>query len=242
MKKVEDNVSATAFDVNDPGHLHKLQYAIDDRFQVRNKLDQNVVVEYTKAMAVGAKFPPIKLARINGVLFLIDGFHRAAAAKEASYTLEATIVDMTEREALRAIAVTNLTHGVRLKPSERVKAFKAFIKGKGHVKDGGKFKSYREIALDLHGMGGHTTIRNWMIKHFPRIARQIGGENPGNSRAEAPRIDPERERAKQVGEWIGNAAQLLPAVKDPELLHDLHRQVTQLLEAFKEKAMIEPDF
>lgn len=81
-----------------------------------------------------------------------------------------------------------------------------------------------------------------MFKHFQRIARQMGGESPGNSRAEAPRIEPERERAKLVSEWIGNAAQLLPAIGDPVLRYDLHRQVTQLLKAFEGETMIEPDF
>lgn len=242
MKKVENNVSATVFDINATGYRDNLEFAIDARFQLRNRLDPAAVSDYTKAMAVGAKFPPIKLARIKGVLFLIDGFHRVAAAKEASYTLEATIADMTERGALREAAVTNLSHGVRLKASERINVFKAYIKGQGHVKDNGKLKSYREMASDLPGIGQYTTIRNWMFDHFPKIARQIGEEKPGNSRAEAPRIDPEQERAKQCREWIEATTQLLPAIGDPEMLHDLHRQVALLMEAFKGKTMIEPDF
>lgn len=222
--------------------LVELEYALDARFQVRNKMDERVVEEYAKAMSVGTKFPPIRLARIKGVLFLIDGFHRDAASRIAGCTPEATIEEMTEREALQAVALANLTHGVRLKPSERINAFKAYIKGKGHIKKDGKLKSYREIALDLHGLGGHTTIRNWMFKHFKKIAAQIGGETHGNGNAEAPRIDPEVERAKQAREAIENAAQLLPAIRDPERLHELQQQVAELLETFKGRTMIKPDF
>lgn len=219
------------------------QIIIDRRFQVRNRTDSQAVKAYANAMSSGSQFPPITLAEIDRRLFLIDGFHRYEAACSIGLTeLDAGIVQMTEREALKASALANLTHGLQLTKTEKLNAFKQFIKGGGHKKDGGRLKSYREIAADLHGIGGHTTIRNWMFKHFPRIARQYGDDKPGNRGADVPAINPEAERAKAIVTALTEAIALCDLVSDPEEVFRIRQEVAKLAAVVNQKEAREPDF
>lgn len=219
------------------------QITIDRRFQVRNRTDQQTVKAYANAMQAGSEFPPIQLAEIDGRLFIIDGFHRYDAAISIGRTwFEAVVTRMTEREALKASAIANLTHGLQLTKTERLNAFKQFIKGGGHLKARGQLKSYREIASELHGIGGHTTIRNWMIKHFPRIARALGEERSGNCRAEPPPVNPERERARAIRAALAEATQLLALVSDPEEVYEIKTLVDTFALAVSKKEARQPDF
>lgn len=215
----------------------------DRRFQVRSRTDAQTVKAYASAMQAGSEFPPVTLAEIDGRLFLIDGFHRfEAAISIGRQSMEASVVTMTEREALKASAVANLTHGLRLTKTEKLNAFKQFIKGGGHLKERGKLKSYREIASELHGIGTHGTIRNWMMKHFPRIARQMGDDKPGNRRADVPEMNPERERAKAIRDALGEARTLLDLVSDPEEVYHIREMVEALMMEVSQKETQQPDF
>lgn len=216
---------------------------IDRRFQVRNRTDAQTVKTYTSAMQAGSEFPPVTLAEIDGRLFLIDGFHRFDAATSIGRQgIEAVVVPMTEREALKTSAVANLTHGLRLTKTEKLNAFKQFIKGGGHLKERGKLKSYREIASELHGIGTHGTVRNWMVKHFPRIAHQMGDDKPGNRRADVPEMNPERERAKAIRDALGEARTLLGLVSDPEEVYHIREMVEALMMEIRRKEAQQPDF
>lgn len=216
---------------------------IDRRFQVRNRTDAQTVKAYASAMQAGSEFLPVTLAEIDGRLFLIDGFHRFNAATSIGRQgIEAVIVPMTEREAIKASAVANLTNGLRLTKTEELNAFKQFIKGGGHLKERGKLKSYREIASELHGIRTHGTIRNWMRKYFPRIARQMGDDKQGNRRADVPEMNPERERAKAIRDALGEARTLLDLVSDPEEVYLIREMVEALMVEVSQKETQQPDF
>jgi hypothetical protein len=45
------------------------------------KLNQRVIKDYAMAARHGT-LPPIRLARVNGALMLVDGWHRLEAAKQ----------------------------------------------------------------------------------------------------------------------------------------------------------------
>ena len=46
----------------------------DNALQVRTRVDPRTVRHYAEAMQAGAEFPPIKLARIDNSLYLVDGW------------------------------------------------------------------------------------------------------------------------------------------------------------------------
>lgn len=60
---------------------------------------------------------------------------------------------------------------------ERRTDFRKFIRGGGYRLPKNKWMSYRELAEALGGIGGHTKIRSWMTKDFPRIYQDMGDES-----------------------------------------------------------------
>ena len=217
--------------------------ARDWTLQARNKLDERTINSYAKAMASGIEFPPVTLADIDGRLLLVDGFHRYEAAAQAGMTFIRAIVEpMDERQALRTVALANLTHGLPLKAPEKRNAFRLYIKGGGHrdLKTR-RLKSYRVIAEEMHGVAQHTTIRNWMLEDFPKIAKAMGSEG-GNRAVDLPRIDPEADRERQLREHLRDVRTLAACLTDPETRHSIRDELLAVLRELEKQPMEAPDF
>ena len=219
---------------------------IDPSFQVRRQTDHQKVREYARAMENGVRFPPLTVAKVEGGLFLVDGFHRYEAYRSLGVQrVDADVRQMTLKEALRTSAVCNLSHGLPLTKTEKRRAFKQFINGGGHLK-GKRFKSYREIAQELQGIGGHTTIRNWMIKDFPKIARKMGDEKLNFTPKDDPSVNLERERVKTIIKTLTETRNLLDTINDPEWIHhikEIYRELGERLEGKESRApLINDDF
>jgi hypothetical protein len=108
---------------------------VDTRFQSRVQLDEATVEEYAQAMRDGTDFPPINVARIDGKIYLLDGFHRFEAAKRAnglfpfeSIFMDAYVVDCTEDEALEISLTFNTAHGLRRSNDDKRKAVRIALK------------------------------------------------------------------------------------------------------------------
>lgn len=158
-------------------------------FQVRKRLDQNTVNRYASAIKAGQQLPPLKVALVDGVPCLVDGYHRAAALEALGYLVaEATITTATKDEARWMAASANLTHGLPLKSSEVRAAFRVYIQTKQHRKGRGRLKSYREIAQELGR--SHNTIRNWMAEDFRKLFKEYGGNQPGGEGGLQPQPQP----------------------------------------------------
>lgn len=171
---------------------------VNPEWQVRTRLDAPTVRRYADIMARGQDFPAIKVARIGGNLFLVDGAHRMEAARQAGrIVIQAEIVDgLSEAEARWEAACANLSHGLPLKSKEHRAVFRAFVKAGKHRKDR-RYLSYRDMAIELGGIRAHTTLRNWMKQDFPKIAKAMGddGAQVFGGRGELPggrSIDPHR--------------------------------------------------
>jgi ParB-like chromosome segregation protein Spo0J len=153
----------------------KLQIAdivLRPEWQVRAEMNYGVVASYVTATIHG-KMPPIRLARVNGALMLVDGWHRLAAAKRLEReTIRATVEDMTEDEARWAAAEANTTHGLPLKHAEKREVFRRYMQT-GQHREGRRLKSYRDIARDLHGIVGKSSLQRWMENDFPKIAASM---------------------------------------------------------------------
>lgn len=149
-------------------------------FQIRRDVepDPATVRRYATAYKAGEELPPVTLVRHNGALVLADGWHRVAALRSIDqHQVSAVVLPAARLEEVRWIgAEKNLTHGRPLKASEFAEVFKAYIRARRH-RDGKRFKSYREIAAELHNVKSHNTIRNWMRRYFPRIAGAMGGDD-----------------------------------------------------------------
>lgn len=153
----------------------------DPDFQVRAELDAGTVARYTAVLASEVELPPIRVAVVDGVPVVVDGWHRLAAAEKAGrYQVDAMVIpDVKREDALWMAAAANLTHGLPLKSKEVREVFRTYMRTKRYLKPCGKLKSYREIATELGGLKRHTTIRIWMQQDFPRVAARYSGEDSG---------------------------------------------------------------
>jgi hypothetical protein len=93
---------------------------IDEEIQPRDGRDDETVASYRRAVEDGTVFPPVLVFRYGGRLFLVDGFHRVAAHREAGATqIRAVVRDGTLGEAALAAVRENLRHGLPLKAAEK---------------------------------------------------------------------------------------------------------------------------
>lgn len=143
---------------------------LDEGMQIRKRTDPSVVQKYAEGIESGSPFPPVTLACIEGVLVLVDGWHRFMARQTLGQQRVVAFVSvMSYEEARQASALANLANGVPLRPSEVLDAFHTFMDTYGY-REGHKWLSYREIARKFGKH--HTTIRNWMKKHYPRLFKR----------------------------------------------------------------------
>jgi hypothetical protein len=153
---------------------------LDPEFQVRTKLDDQAIRRYAAMYEAGRNLDPIKVADVSGVLIVTDGWHRIEALKRIGRPhVMAVVTEMSREEARWQAATANTTHGVPVKRSELVNVFKLYVRSGKHIKGRGRgghvrYRSYREMQAELPFPVSHGTIRNWMFKHFPKIARAIG--------------------------------------------------------------------
>ena len=171
--------------------------ALNPHLQFRASLNPQQVERLAGAYDAGAEVPPIEVALVNGVPMVVDGWHRVAAAKRLGWrSVPGKVATMTWEEALLAAALANLGHGLRLKASEEKKAQRTalslYLRMKRHLSGKGKVKSFREIGADLGGIP-HTTVRNWIIKNHPQVARKHWGlegtPGGGGAREALPKMD-----------------------------------------------------
>lgn len=207
-------------------------------WQVRAKLDDKAITRYADMTRAGRIPPPIKVARIGGKLYLVDGWHRmAAGALQCSkglgpgYEVAVLVANLTEAEAMWEAARANMGHGVPLKSRDLHAVFKAFINAKNHVKPNGTMMSYREIAPEIGKP--HTTIRSWMLRYFPATAAKMGGMENGNADAGSPPLpDPVEEHKAEALEGLRNVTQRLDL-----LTPETRWEVLQELDAAREEAI-----
>ena len=95
----------------------------DARFQSRTRTDTGTVDDYKESMAGGAVMPPITVALVDGVMFIVDGWHRVQAARELGYEeIEAEIIAMTDSEAMWRAAAANQSHGLRRSNADKIRS------------------------------------------------------------------------------------------------------------------------
>lgn len=207
------------------------QLVRDKAYQVRNRLDKATIKRYAEVYRSGKPMDPIKVSLVKGMLILVDGWHRVAALELIGReTVEAIITENTEAEALWIAAQANLEHGLALKTAELRSVFKAYIRARQHLKGKNSYKSYREIGLDIGRR--HTTIRNWMIKDFPKIARKMGGTDEFKGKGEPEWCSGSDYREPAI-RGLDEVYQTFQAMADPEARGSVISHAEQVIQAMK---------
>lgn len=188
--------------------------------QARKELDSGVITRYATALGQGAVLPPVSVSRCGGRLYLTDGWHRLAAVDaRGEPQVHAVISEAATMADVRlAAAGANTAHGLALKPSEHRKRLKLFLHGRGNRKPDGALMSYREITQAFGGGVAYTTVRNWIMQDYPKLAARM--KEPGREWSpDWSWSPPERRLLREQVARI--PAQVLPAVRalhamDPE--------------------------
>lgn len=201
-------------------------------WQVRKGLTAGTVERYAAIFKTGASMDPVRLARINGGLVLVDGAHRIEALRSLGIaTVEATIDTMKEHEAQWAAASANLEHGLPLKKAELRTVFQQYIATGQHRKGQRKVKSLRDIVGDIPGVSVGT-VRNWFMKDHPDLYQQsyAGSGAEGHSHGgldAAPRPTQRQLDIQAAEELVRQVAALLAIMPVPAD----RRRVAKLWEA-----------
>jgi hypothetical protein len=172
---------------------------VDQAFQARDGADAALVLRYADAMKVGIEFPPITVMRVEGSLYLADGFHRVAAMWRLGITeTEALYSDGDKYQLIWAAASANITHGKGYTKREMRTVFRAYVHSRQHRKGKRGFKSAREIGKDLQGIF-HGTVLKWMAADFPSVHAKMSGKEPeATGGPRGPRVDLAERRAELV--------------------------------------------
>ena len=102
---------------------------ITDGMQMRAEMRQEIVEEYAALYEEGAKFPPVRVMRDRqGRNWLVDGFHRVAAAiRLGKVRIRAEVEYGEQTDALWSACAANSSHGLRLSNEDKRRAVEAAL-------------------------------------------------------------------------------------------------------------------
>ena len=87
---------------------------LDKKLQPRERLDDSLVDEYAEAMKRGDIFPPVRAVANHKTKWLVDGWHREAAARKIGLKeISAQISEGTFEDAEDQSFTVNRDHGLR---------------------------------------------------------------------------------------------------------------------------------
>lgn len=101
--------------------LNLSKIIVDKGIQPRTQLNETVLAEYSEAMQMGAKFPPITVFYDGSKYWLADGFHRVWAKKLiGGRKILAKIKLGSRRDAILYSAGANAIHGLQRTNTDKV--------------------------------------------------------------------------------------------------------------------------
>lgn len=99
------------------------EIVIDAETQQRERINDDVVSEYSESVKCGAKFPALTVFYDGAQYYLVDGFHRYHAFRLSEINdVQVDIHEGTKREARLFSVGVNGTHGLRLTNADKRKA------------------------------------------------------------------------------------------------------------------------
>lgn len=217
---------------------------VDWRVQVRVAgLDEDAVAAYAAVFASGGQLPPVVVFHDerNGALYLADGFHRVAAARQAGLTeIAAEVRSGGLVAAIEYAEEANLHHGLRLSNRDKRHILLRRL-ARGHV-----WASWSNRALAAALGVAEATIRNWREELEQSGAQncapaqrvgldgktyQVRNPRTARGRAAAPRYVADADVVQNVPEE-GIAGAHLDAAGALEQLADMMQTLRGYLDEF----------
>lgn len=212
----------------------------DGALQVRIKLDMGQARKYAHEMKAGMKFPPVVVASIGGVNFLVCGWHRIEAAVliNGREAVEAIVKPMTRAEAIWEAAESNMTHGQPYRAKEKRNVLKAFIKAGKHKEGRRIVLTYRDISTKLGISLG--SLYRWMEMDHPATFRAMRQDDFHEEPAEPPVVDTDPENLRRAQQAIREALAYCDALRSPQHRFRLIAETVEAAERMKRKEHVEP--
>ena len=186
---------------NRPTKVQLTDIEADDTIQPRSKMSYDAIKRYTRIYRTTPnELPPITLARFRrGRLFLVDGFHRVAAAQAAHLrSLPAHISEMDRTTARWEAVKANIRHGVPLGRRDRREIFRRFVDAGLNREADGKAMSSRSLERALP-VATYKTMLDWMWQDYPAIhAEMVKGTHEEPQQDEIEDTDWEQEFLAQI--------------------------------------------
>lgn len=218
----------------------------DDRFQPRVKMDPGTVQRYAGVIAQGGTMPPVRVVEVRGVLLLVDGWHRVAAAREAGrYEVEAEVSAGSLEDAAWLAARANMANGLPMSGRDVREAFRLYVRAGLHRKGKAGLKSYREITADLFNVKTHGTIRSWMLKDFPKVAARMSDEGygRGDGGLKVPLVDPEAELLGTAMDGLNKALAVVEGLSSRFHRGEIVEAARRIIQAAEAAGpVVEPEF
>lgn len=179
----------------------------------------------------------ITIYRVEGKLFLVDGFHRVEASEAVAKAtgkypamIAADVTDGDIGDAIATAAIANTTNGKQMKKKEYRTSFRMLAKS-------GKLEGLdsRSIAEMMHYVVSHVTIWKWAREDFPGLleAKPKKGEKPDiNQERHTDDLSSQRIEHNAAISGMYQAQKLLfdGRITDAETLDDLACAAKGILE------------
>lgn len=218
--------------------MTELSLSLINRFggtQPRARLDDAIIEEYAEAMIAGDVFPPVTTFHDGAVYWLADGFHRVNAALRAGReTIEATVHQGTQRDAILWSISANATHGLRRTNEDKRRAVTRLLSDPEWAGWSNR-EIARRAAVDDKFVG---TVRQALSADNPQIDERrvtrngteyvmqtagIGqavqtehvGAQPATQRDDAPYYDARQSISAGPAGFAGAGPQLITRFLDP---------------------------
>lgn len=166
-----------------------------------------VVSEYAEALREGVEFPPIQAIQVDGTLYVVDGWHRYAAAGQAGRkTIQVYVKEGTRRDALLEAVKANSDHGLQRTQEDKRKAVRLLLMDAEWCK-----LSSRELA-------GLVAVSHTFVDQMRRAYSTAKGEVLTDARASHVDGEPPqawRELAAKCESWQRAEVERIRTAPDP---------------------------
>lgn len=191
----------------------------DTRLQSRESVDHDAIAEYAEIYRTNpASMPAVRVVLVAGTPMIVDGFHRASAAKAAGVVeLEVEVVAIgTIENAIEEAARANQGHGIRRTRADKRRAV-AMLLQLPH------WQRHSARMLAMH-VGVSPSFVADLIKQNQEVTRQVSIMDTSNEPARVTGNDgksyPKRERPAKRPEPPSPASPLPESPKAEEPLQE----------------------
>jgi uncharacterized ParB-like nuclease family protein len=148
---------------------------VDAAIQPRATLTASVIDEYATLYAEAddhEPLPPLDVFQVEGVYYLADGFHRAAAATHAQRpTVLCRVYQGTRQDAIRHAALANLKRGLPYAFDDRTRVLERLLQDPEMGQ-----RSDRQLAADL-GLSHMTVYRaRSRLAHIATLTQEVAAQ------------------------------------------------------------------